>query len=118
MLTLRIDDLSGPEIAHLIEEHLEDMRRFSPRECVHALDLTGLRQPDVTLWTVWEASALAGCGALREISPLHGEIKSMRTAQAFRRRRVGKLMLDHILIEARRRGYQGLYLETGIATRV
>ena len=113
MLTLRIDDLSGPEIAHLIEEHLEDMRRFSPRECVHALDLTGLRQPDVTLWTVWEASALAGCGALREISPLHGEIKSMRTAQAFRRRRVGKLMLDHILIEARRRGYQGLYLETG-----
>lgn len=112
-LKLRVDDLSAPEIALLLEEHLEDMRRISPQESVHALDLTGLRQPDVSFWTVWEDSALAGCGALRELSPLHGEIKSMRTARAFRRQGVGKLMLSHLLIEARSRGYQRLSLETG-----
>lgn len=113
MLTLRVDDLTGPEIALLLAEHLEDMHRISPRESVHALDLTHLRQPDITFWTVWDDSALAGCGALRELSTKHGEIKSMRTARAFRRCGVGKLMLDHLLAEARKRGYERLSLETG-----
>jgi putative acetyltransferase len=113
MLTLRVDDLTGPEIALLLAEHLEDMHRISPRESVHALDLAHLRQPDITFWTVWEDSALAGCGALRQLSPQQGGIKSMRTAHPFRRRGVGKLMLDHILAEAHRRGHQQLNLETG-----
>ncbi|MDB4473764.1 GNAT family N-acetyltransferase [Opitutaceae bacterium] len=113
MLTLRVDDLTGLEVASLLAEHLEDMHRISPRESVHALDLAHLRQPDITFWTVWDDSALAGCGALRELSPQQGEIKSMRTARTFRRRGVGKLMLDHILSEANRRGYQRLSLETG-----
>ncbi len=113
MLTLRVDDLTGPKVTRLLAEHLEDMHRISPRESVHALDLAHLRQPDITFWTAWEDSALAGCSALRELSPQQGEIKSMRTARTFRRRGVGKLMLDHILREARRRGYHRLNLETG-----
>lgn len=110
---IRIDDLKGPEIAALLEEHLQDMRATSPPESKHALDLDGLRQPEITFWTLWEGHELAGCGALKEIGPTHGEIKSMRTANSFRRRGVGAAMLRHILAEARARGYERLSLETG-----
>ncbi|MBT5902876.1 MAG: GNAT family N-acetyltransferase [Opitutaceae bacterium] len=113
MLTVRVDDLSGPEVSALLTEHLADVRSISPLESVHALDLTRLRHPDVTCWTVWAGSALAGCGALRELTSRHGEIKSMRTAQAFRRRGVGKHMLDHLLATAQQRRYERLSLETG-----
>ena len=112
-LTLRQDDLSGPEIRALLEAHLADMRRISPPESVHALDLEGLRRPDLTFWTVWSGPELAGCGALRELDPLQGEIKSMRTAEAHRRQGVAGALLAHILQEALRRGYRRVSLETG-----
>jgi putative acetyltransferase len=79
---VRLDDLSGPQIARLLQEHLRSMRLNSPPEGVHALDLAGLRKPEITFWTVWEGAELLGCGALKELDPLHGEIKSMRTAAA------------------------------------
>lgn len=110
---LRIDDLRGPEIAALLEEHLADMRRISPPESVHALDLDRLRQPEITFWTAWDGTSLLGCGALRQIDPTHGEIKSMRTARAHLRRGVAAAMLTHILAEAQHRGYARLSLETG-----
>jgi putative acetyltransferase len=112
-MEIRIDDLTGPEIAALLREHLESVTRVSPRESCHALDLDGLRRPGITFWTVWDGSALAGCGALREIDLSHGEIKSMRTAQTHLRRGVATLVLDHIIAEAKRRGYGRLSLETG-----
>jgi putative acetyltransferase len=77
------------------------------------LNLDRLRQPDITFWSVWEESQLAGCGALKEIDPAHGEIKSMRTAKGFLRRGVATTILNHIIAEARHRGYQRLSLETG-----
>jgi putative acetyltransferase len=80
---------------------------------VHALDLDGLRIPEITFWTVWEGTALAGCGAIKELDPGHGEIKSMRTAPEFRNRGVASLMLRHILEEARTRRYTRVSLETG-----
>ena len=73
----------------------------------------GLRRPDVTFWTLWDGDELAGCGALKELSPAHGEIKSMRTAQAHRNKGVARALLRHILEEARRRSYTRLSLETG-----
>jgi putative acetyltransferase len=112
-MLIRRDDLSGPEIRALLDEHLADMRRISPPGSVHALDLDGLRVPAVTFWTLWSDGALAGCGALKEIDRAHGEIKSMRTASAYRRQGVAKAMLGHIIGEARRRGYRRLSLETG-----
>ena len=112
-MNIRIDDLRGPEIAALLEEHLADMRRISPPESVHALDLDRLRKPEITFWTVWDGGALMGCGALRQIDPTQGEIKSMRTARAHLRRGVARSMLTHILEEARRRAYVRLSLETG-----
>jgi putative acetyltransferase len=110
---IELDDLSRSEVHALLREHLDNMNELSPRESVHALDVTSLRSPDVTFWTVWDNSVLLGCGALKELSPIHGEIKSMRTPQALRRRGAGRAILTHIIGEARRRGYQRLSLETG-----
>lgn len=112
-MEIRIDDLRGIEIARLLEQHLQDMRRVSPPESVHALDLEGLRAPEITFWTVWEGSVLAGCGALKELDANHGEIKSMRTAPEFRNQGVAALMLRHLIAEARARNYNRLSLETG-----
>jgi putative acetyltransferase len=112
-MEIRLDDLSGPEVRALLEEHLRNMHAITPRGSVHALDLDGLRRPEVSFWTVWSGPDLLGCGALRELSPTHGEIKSMRTAAAHRRRGVAKTVLDHILAEARARGYARVSLETG-----
>ena len=89
------------------------MRRISPPESVHALDLAALRRPEITFWTIWSDRELLGCGALKELEPDHGEIKSMRTASAHRREGVARTMLEHILDEAVRRGYGRLSLETG-----
>jgi putative acetyltransferase len=112
-MQIRLDDLSGPEIRALLEEHLRNMHELSPPESVHALDITKLRQPDVTFWTVWEGAELLGCGALKELSPKHGEIKSMRTVVAHRGKGVARAVLEHIIREAKRRSYERLSLETG-----
>lgn len=112
-MQIRQDDLTGPEIHALLEEHLQHMRAVSPPESVHALDLDKLRQPAITFWTVWSGGSLIGCGALKQLDATHGEIKSMRTAQTHRRSGVARAMLAHILEEAQRRGYTRLSLETG-----
>lgn len=114
-MNIRIDDLQGPEIRHLLAEHLHSMTLHSPPESIHALDLTGLQSADVTFWSAWDGADLLGCGALKELDPAHGEIKSMRTASRHLRRGVARAMLAHILAEARRRGYARLSLETGTA---
>lgn len=115
-MVIRLDDLQGPEIRALLEEHLRHMHEMSPPESVHALDIAALRRPDVTFWTAWEGAALLGCGALRELDPTHGEIKSMRTSRAHLRRGTARAMLAHIVDAARRRGYARLSLETGSMT--
>lgn len=112
-LRIKIDNLNGPEVAALLAEHLRWMRSVSPPESTHALDLEELRRPEITFWCVWDGKELAGCGALKKLSPAHGEIKSMRTAHAYLRRGVGAMVLNHIIAEARRRGYRRLSLETG-----
>jgi putative acetyltransferase len=114
-MTMRIelDDLCRHEVHQLLQEHLDNMHELSPPESVHALDLAKLRRPDITFWTVWDGPVLLGCGALRELSPKHGEIKSMRTPTALRGRGAGRAMLAHIVAHARQRGYARLSLETG-----
>jgi putative acetyltransferase len=110
---IRLDDLSDPQVHALLQEHLRSMSQQSPPESVHALDLDGLRKPEITFWTAWSGSALLGCGALKELTPVHGEIKSMRTASAHRRKGVARAVLTHIIEEARKRSYARLSLETG-----
>lgn len=112
---IEIDDLSRPALHDLLSEHLQSMRALSPPESVHALDLDRLRQPDITFWSAWQGSLLLGCGALKELDRSHGEVKSMRTSDACRRRGAGRAILSHLIGEARSRGYQRLSLETGTA---
>ncbi len=113
IMQIRVDDLAGPEIRELLAEHVHEMHQLSPPESVHALDLAGLLRPQITFWTAWSNRALLGCGALKELNPTHGEIKSMRTVSAHRRKGVATGMLQHIIAEARSRSYARLSLETG-----
>jgi putative acetyltransferase len=112
-MRIEVDDLSRPEIHALLNEHLQSMYELSPPESVHALDLEHLRRPGITFWSAWDGSVLLGCGALKELDPKHGEIKSMRTPNTLRRRGAGRAMLAHIIAVARSRAYERLSLETG-----
>lgn len=114
-MEIKIDDPAGPEVAALLSEHLRNMGLHSPPESIHALDLEALRRPEITFWSAWEGPELLGCGALKALDADHGEIKSMRTASAHLRKGVAARLLQHILEEAARRGYQRVSLETGSA---
>ena len=114
-MRIEIDALTRPQVLALLNEHLTNMYELSPPESVHALDVSKLRGSDITFWTVWEDSELLGCGALKELSPTHGEVKSMRTPQKMRRRGAGRAVLTHIVGIARERAYRLLSLETGSA---
>jgi putative acetyltransferase len=110
---IRIDDLRGPDVAALLRHHLESVAQHSPPESTHAFDIDALRAPDVTFWSVWDESLLAGCGALKELDGGHGELKSMRTAPSHLRRGVATALLEHMIRVAGHRGYRRLSLETG-----
>jgi putative acetyltransferase len=112
-LKIIVDDLTGPEVAQLLDEHLQNMAKHSPPESRHALNLEGLRKPEITFWSAWEDGHLLGCGALKELDEQHGEIKSMRTSSSHLRKGVAKRILQHILEEAKKRNYRRLSLETG-----
>lgn len=113
MMRIEIDDLSRPAIHALLNEHLQSMYALSPPESVHALDLEELRKPGITFWSAWDGSLLIGCGALKELDPKHGEIKSMRTPDAHRRKGAGRAILAHLIAVAKSRSYERLSLETG-----
>ena len=115
MAELRIieDDLHGAQIAALLTLHLAEANAWSPPGSVHAMPLERLREDDVTLWSAWAEGNLAGCGALKALAPGHGEIKSMRVHPDYRRTGVGRAILEHLLAQARARGYTRVSLETG-----
>jgi putative acetyltransferase len=107
------DDLEGEAVIALLAFHLAEMHALSPACKVHALPVERLRQPDVTFYSAWDGDALAAIGALREIEPGRGELKSMRAATGYRGKGAGELILRHLIGEAERRGYRWLGLETG-----
>ncbi|MCB0991999.1 MAG: GNAT family N-acetyltransferase [Acidimicrobiales bacterium] len=113
MFDIRIDDLSGEPIRDLLRCHAEGMLEASPPGACHFFDIDRLKDPSVTVWSVWDGNELAGCGALHEIEATHGELKSMRTHDLHLGKGVGRAVLAHIVAEARRRGYRRLSLETG-----
>jgi putative acetyltransferase len=114
-MRIAVDDLSGPEIAAFLAEHVEQLRAITPVESKYALDLDGLRRPEVTFWSVTDAGALVGCGAIKQLGDGHAEVKSMRTVSARQRSGVASLVLSHLIDEARRGGITRLSLETGSA---
>lgn len=112
-MDIRVDDLQGDAIKDLLRLHLDAMHQHSPPESVHALDVEALRHPSITFWTAYAHGELLGCGALKRLSPDHGELKSMRTADAQLRKGVARALLRHIESAARAEGMGRLSLETG-----
>ncbi len=112
-LSIRLDVLDSRPMTDLLAEHLRAMSETSPPESIHALAADELSKPNVTLWSAWNGTELAGCGALKELDATHGEIKFMRTVASRQRQGVASALLRHILEEAKRRGYRRLSLETG-----
>lgn len=113
MIQIAPDDPTRPDVHQLLSEHLADMFATSPAESVHALDHSAFSHETITFWTAREDGVLLGCGALKELAAGHAEIKSMRTTAAARGRGVATRMLEHIVAEAGRRGYERVSLETG-----
>jgi putative acetyltransferase len=108
-----LDDLSGPEIASFLQEHIEEMKAVTPPGSKHALDLDGLRSSSVCFWVVVADGRIVGCGAIQRLDDHHGEIKSMRVAPACRRIGVASMLLTYLIAEAERMGLVRLSLETG-----
>jgi putative acetyltransferase len=113
LLTFHPGDLDSADVRALLEFHFNAMRATSPPDACHVLPIDGLRDPAVTFWSARDDGELVGVGALKALSPDHGEIKSMRTAPSALGRGTGRAILHHILAEARSRGYTRLSLETG-----
>lgn len=112
-MQVRPGGLDDPQVIALLQLHAQSMLANSPPGSCHFLDLSGIKAPDVTFWSVWDGERLAAIGALKQLDPTHGEIKSMRAAPDYRGKGAGRLMLRHILETARGRGYARLSLETG-----
>ncbi|MBS0334993.1 MAG: GNAT family N-acetyltransferase [Proteobacteria bacterium] len=112
-LTLRVDDLSGEPVRRLLALHLAGMHEHSPPDAVHALDVSALQTPEITVWTAWRGAALAGMGALKDLGGDAAELKSFRTHPDHLRQGVAAAILDRIIDEARARGLRRLSLETG-----
>ena len=112
-LTFESCDLDSEDVQALLAFHFDQMRTTSPPDGCHVLPIDGLRGPAVIFWSARDEGELVGVGALKELAPDHGEIKSMRTAPGAVGRGVGRAILRHIVAEARLRGYRRLGLETG-----
>lgn len=115
VMQIRVGGLDDPAVQALLAVHVAFGRSHTPPENAHVLPAEGLASSAVSFWSAWEGNALAGFAALKELAPDRGELKSMRTAPAFLRRGVARLLLDHLIATARSRGYARLSLETGTA---
>ena len=105
--------LDDSRVQALLAHHFKTARAETARGSAHALDLSGLRSPDISFWSSWEANHIVGIGALKRLSESHGEIKSMHTEASYRRKGAGSAMLQHIITTARQLGMSRLSLETG-----
>jgi putative acetyltransferase len=112
-MQIRQDDLSGAATRALLELHLSGMQASSPPGQVFALDLSGLKEPAVTVWSAWDGATICGVGALKRLGPATAEVKSMRTHPDHLRKGVAAALLERIIAEASAQGVKTLSLETG-----
>jgi putative acetyltransferase len=112
---IAVEDPGRPDVQALLERHLEFCHAITPLEHAFALDLDGLRDPSITVFALRREGQLLGVGALKELDPAHGEIKSMHTAAEARGLGVGRALVDHLVATAAERGYARVSLETGTA---
>ncbi len=113
MYQIKIDELTGSAIKSLLIEHQKRMEETSPPESRHVLDIKALQQSNITFWSMWDATKLLGCVALKELSNSMGEIKSMKIVPHFTCKGIGSQLLEFVIKQAKERGYTQLNLETG-----
>ncbi len=114
MIRIESGDLSDCRVIDLLTTHVTRARRETGLGSAHAMDVERLRSPGISFWVaVDDTGELLGVAALAELSPEHGEVKSMHTAESARRRGVGSLLLRYVIEIARTRGIGRVSLETG-----
>lgn len=112
-LVIAVTDPQADEVRALLQRHLEFAREYTPPDDIHALDLTGLADRSITLFSCRRNGEVVGIGALRQLDPDHVEVKSMHTAEAARGQGIGRAILNHMLAVAAARGVRRISLETG-----
>jgi putative acetyltransferase len=112
--TFHEGELGVDDVRALLALHFAEMTAGTPPSACHVMPADALADPRIRFFTVRdEDGILLGCGALKRLTDDHGEIKSMRTANAALGRGVGSVMLDHLIGVARAQGMSRLSLETG-----
>lgn len=112
-LTIEVDDPGAEDVQVVLARHLARARETTPPEGVFALPVEGLLDPAITFFSARRDGIVVGIGALKELDAKHGELKSMHTLEEERGKGIGRAIVDHLLAEARRRGYTRVSLETG-----
>ena len=106
-------NFDNAEVNELLKKHFIELRSVSPEGSAHVLDIEGLRDPSIKFWSLWENNELVGCGALKFLEKKHGEFKSIRVADKFRKTGVGEKIIDHLIEEAKKLEVSKLSIETG-----
>ena len=102
-----------PEVNELLTKHFIELRAASPEGSAHVLDIPGLKIPSIKFWSLWENDELVGCGALKFLDDNHGEFKSIRIADQFRKNGLGIKIIDHLINEAKKLNVKKISVETG-----
>ena len=106
-------NFNNTEVDELLKKHFIELRSVSPADSCHVLDIDGLKNPSIKFWSLWENNLLIGCGALKFLEDGHGELKSIRIAESFRKKGYGIKVIQHLILEAKKLNIQRLSLETG-----
>ena len=101
------------EVNDLLKKHFIELRSVSPAGSTHVLDIDGLKDPSIKFWSLWENNKLIGCGALKFLEKDHGEFKSIRVADEFRKKGIGERIINHLIEEAKKLKISKLSIETG-----
>jgi|TARA_B100000470_G_C19579172_1_gene297000 putative acetyltransferase len=106
-------NFNKPEVNKLLISHFIELSSVSPVDRGHVLDIPGLKNPSIKFWSLWENDQLIGCGALKFLDKEHGELKSIRVADSFRRKGNGFKVINHLINEAKELNIKKISLETG-----
>ena len=101
------------EVNELLTKHFIELRSVSPEGSTHVLDIPGLKVASIKFWSLWENEELIGCGALKFLDKSHGEFKSIRVADKFRKKGFGIKIINHLISEAKKLNIKKLSIETG-----
>ena len=106
-------NFDNSEVNDLLKKHFIELRSVSPAGSTHVLDINGLKDPSIKFWSLWENNELVGCGALKFLEKKHGEFKSIRVADNYRKKGIGEKIIDHLIEEAKKLEVSKLSIETG-----